>query len=634
MFSSLTVGDWANIDEVAKNLASQPKYAEQTAEKVKGLVVKSINTIAKKRNENFPLSNYCNQLVVFYKSKHATNRFNKAWLLEQEKQKVKYFGRLTGAKASSLGAIELGKELDNEIEATLTSTNRSGDNLCNTPVEAMHSATSPNQEAIVGDKVSNCGANGDADNDLISMYLGKQEVDGLHLQGTTVGTAIKHKALRIFKTWKANDLPVTNDQIHWMKCGLSSILDLVNVASTEEFLDCYENEHWVLIKDDLAARYRVMESPMNELFNQTWDVVASLLARTNDASIAKLYVTQVKAQNRETRKLLDLITVVISIVDGNSFLLEPANIDRVTEFDFLLQVWGPCLKAICDVHSVLRMKAGESSPRLGTMARKRLYDEVNVGFKEDLRLIYDSHHKEHDLLCLEASKSGSSAKLTSDTTKLYREAKDNLDDMVNHLLLNNSLPCPSSWFMQTNGLSAQVGSIHLSHPGLYVVTNQASIRFPSNFTAIADFKEPITLIINMIFKLEQNAQLIRQSIDRIANESSSLDTSMGRPRTVIGPCDWVYSTRPTYYDPPFDNPRNAKVPLDLFGTADAYDHAKHTSHADGSNPTTSSTISAELLRNADDFGWLKADKKYFNIYTKAYADRHPFSDVSNIHQND
>ncbi|KAL7313652.1 hypothetical protein PS15m_007371 [Mucor circinelloides] len=111
--------------------------------------------------------------------------------------------------------------------------------------------------------------------------------------------------------------------------------------------------------------------------------------------------------------VLVLVLLIEMTFNTNVFLLNPDNKARVmTEYDFVTQVWAPILKSsLIDIHGVLRMKIGESSPIQGIVGRKRSYSDARVGFKVDLRLLFDYGQNEHDLLALEAVKAGDSSKL-------------------------------------------------------------------------------------------------------------------------------------------------------------------------------------------------------------------------------
>lgn len=79
------------------------------------------------------------------------------------------------------------------------------------------------------------------------------------------------------------------------------------------------------------------------------------------------------------------------------------------------------------------MGTGESYSVHGVIARKRTYSEACVGFKVDLRLLYSSFKKEHDLLAMKIAKDGSASKLYIDTCKLMREEKNNFDNSLQHI---------------------------------------------------------------------------------------------------------------------------------------------------------------------------------------------------------
>ncbi|ORY95226.1 hypothetical protein BCR43DRAFT_295738 [Syncephalastrum racemosum] len=107
------------------------------------------------------------------------------------------------------------------------------------------------------------------------------------------------------------------------------------------------------------------------------------------------------------------------------------------------------------------------------MSKKRPYEQGNVGFKIDIRILYDSRHNEHDSLASEGAEAVSVSKVHGDLTKLFRESKDNLDDSIRHML-NGKASDLSSWFLQANGLHAHLGSVHLTEPGIYTAIHQGT----------------------------------------------------------------------------------------------------------------------------------------------------------------
>ncbi|KAI8364756.1 uncharacterized protein BYT42DRAFT_550362 [Radiomyces spectabilis] len=163
------------------------------------------------------------------------------------------------------------------------------------------------------------------------------------------------------------------------------------------------------------------------------------------------------------------------------------------------------------------MKIGESSPAYGVIGRKRTYSEACVGFKVDLRLLYDSRQNEHDLLSMEVAKDGSTSKLCRDVCKLMREAKDNLDDTLQASLekQNHISFLYMVLYIQANELHAHLGFIHLAKSGLYLALRRGKLCFPRTLSSLLDFKNSVILLASLVFDLERTALMICKSIDMI-----------------------------------------------------------------------------------------------------------------------
>lgn len=120
--------------------------------------------------------------------------------------------------------------------------------------------------------------------------------------------------------------------------------------------------------------------------------------------------------------------------------------------------------------------------------------------------------------------------------------------------------------MQTNGVHCHLGSIHLAKPGLYIAIHQAKLSFPRNFSVFANFKLPVTMLINIIYKLERTTTLIRKSVDRIDDHGrNKLDKCINPQDETLLPCQLAYNTRPTFYHPPNGDYTTVKLSINLFG---------------------------------------------------------------------
>lgn len=191
---------------------------------------------------------------------------------------------------------------------------------------------------------------------VLQEYMVLIKTDSTPFKDSTIGTFLKHKALDIYCKWK-NGLLVIDQELHLMACGLSFILNLTNTALAMEFLECTKEElekiSKSLIKNEGCKTYK-----LPELFDQSYDIAVSLIDRENGCDKAISYISKVKTNCAETKKLLEALLEIIKVIDDNAFLLDVNNIARVTEYDFITQIWPPVFKALVRIHRVLRLKIG------------------------------------------------------------------------------------------------------------------------------------------------------------------------------------------------------------------------------------------------------------------------------------
>lgn len=565
---------------------------------VKGTLIQSINTVALNRKNWFQLVSYCHQLIAHYKLKEITATFDIAWTLKKQKQRALDLGTVNGVKLSQLGAEKFGKELDKLMDAI--------DKEKRDPSQPTGATTTVKKEPMQQQQgvLEEC-----------SEYMTMTEADGVAFKDSTLGTIIKQKAISIYCKWK-NDMPLSDQELHWMACGLSSILDLTKTDLTMEFLDCTKDE-LEQVPSPLVDKRSRKQYHLPALVNQTYDIVVSLIEKEHNVKKAILYIQQIKTSCLDTERLLAALVTLIKIVDTNAFLLNPDNSARVTEYDFITQVWAPILKSLIDIHGVLRMKIGESSPAQGIVCRKRSYSDARVGFKVDLRLLFDSRQNEHDLLALEAAKAGDASKLCHDICKLMREAKDNLDAILQHILKRHMKMPVLSWYMHTNGVSAHTGTVHIAKAGLYLALHESKIHFPRNLASLQVFKNEFVMLISMVFDLERNALMIKKSMDLLDCRKDSAMSRHVDPDDCLDANSCLSSMRPTFYNPPRDQVSLAVLPANLFGAA--------TTAPVSSVP--SPPCHTDL--DPDEYGWAAMDNgQFYHIHTGITADRHPFDEKS------
>ncbi|SAL95176.1 hypothetical protein [Absidia glauca] len=320
LFNTLSADDWTDIDKVVDELWKVSSLRVQNAKIVKGVLVHAINIVVLKRKNWFQLDSYCRQLIGYYKRKNITAAFDVAWILRVQKQRASDQGAINGAKISTLGARKFGEELDNLLDDA-------GKTDCDPPQPA--GARTTVKQDITQQQIHTL--------EKYAEYMTMTEADGIIFRNSTIGTIIKQKALGIFSNWK-NDLPVSDQEQHWMACALSSIWDLTNKDSAMEFLECNKDELEQVSRPLIDKQSRKLYQ-LPTLVDQTYDIVVSLIEKEHSSKKALSYVQQIKTRCSDSQQLLAALANMIKIIDTNEFLLDPSNTARVTEYDFITQVW-------------------------------------------------------------------------------------------------------------------------------------------------------------------------------------------------------------------------------------------------------------------------------------------------------
>ncbi|CEP12143.1 hypothetical protein [Parasitella parasitica] len=247
----------------------------------------------------------------------------------------------------------------------------------------------------------------------------------------------------------------------------------------------YSRDDLSRVSCPLIDRQRRPLYRLRSVVDQTFKIFIALIEKDHNATKAKAYKEQVKAQCQETEGLLEASSTIIKVIDKNAFLLSLDNMDRLTECDFITQVWASLLKSYVYINGVLRMKTEESSSVQGIDGRKRSYSEAQA------RL--------------------SASKLCDDAYKLMCEAKDNLDPMLQHILKRHMEVPLLSYFIHPNDASANVGNLHLVKSVLHVALHKSKIHFSRNLASLEAFKNDFIMLVLMLFDLECSALMIKKS---------------------------------------------------------------------------------------------------------------------------
>ena len=236
-----------------------------------------------------------------------------------------------------------------------------------------------------------------------------------------------------------------------MSSGLSGILDLTSDAQES----CFNNQEWIKSKNHYLRKYRMEAyTTLSQHPREKYFCAKSLKGKTVEAGRKYLdrLCSTATTKDHATYKMLDTI---LDSVQNCQFLLNPPHPNKVVEGDYAYSNWMPLLKKLFDINKQIRLKVAESVPCDSTNEKIYMYgsDHKNlIGFKVDIRMLYDFSWEEFDLGNLECClPSANEAKVLGDHGKLVREGRTNTSSLVSVV---DNLSVVHTWVIQTYGLKS------------------------------------------------------------------------------------------------------------------------------------------------------------------------------------
>ncbi|CAO0791967.1 unnamed protein product [Mucor circinelloides] len=98
-------------------------------------------------------------------------------------------------------------------------------------------------------------------------------------------------------------MPVSDQELHWMACGLSSIWDLTNTDLTMKFLDCTRDE-LEQVSRPLIDKQKRKQYQLPALVDQTYGIIVSLIEKEHNPKKAISYIQQIKTRCLDTKHIL------------------------------------------------------------------------------------------------------------------------------------------------------------------------------------------------------------------------------------------------------------------------------------------------------------------------------------------
>lgn len=233
--------------------------------------------------------------------------------------------------------------------------------------------------------------------------------------------------------------------------------------------------------------------------------------KNNNTILAHKYINRFCSLEETDAKVLmacSLLRVILDSIEELSHLLKPTV--KVTERDYLYNVWLPLPRKLFSISgNLIRLKFDESALSHSTTEKQDIYSEEKgvVGFKIDLRCIFDHGEKEFDFACLESCLSDADeAKVRLDGAKLLREARSNLVNLQYALPNDKKL---NPWFVQVTGLKAMFSTIVYDDNDLYVSVSQFMIDYPSCIEELESFSGALVKLFSFAFYVEETVHALK-----------------------------------------------------------------------------------------------------------------------------
>lgn len=345
---------------------------------------------------------------------------------------------------------------------------------------------------------------------------------------------------------------LSGEQLKAMKCGLSCILDL-SEAKEGFTRSLFEPEVWSGLVDKFIKL--ILKVPISDQsLKEKWEFIAASVISENNISTAQKYISLLHSKpdiGTEKQHVLDFFNQILYLIDCNKFILDPLNNTKVSERDFAYQIWLPLLKKLFHINNdLVRLKVGETVLSGSTYSKSDQYPNHDniVGFKVDIRVIFDSKLEEFDIVCGEACiPLPGQDKLEHDITKLLREGKL-MQTTLQNVIIN---PKESiSWMLQLSGPTCSFYTSHnTKHSEYHVSVPQFTATFPSSYSQLADFFSVIEKLLMFRSSVEQIAHklnsCIRSRLDK--QQERTLQNVLGSPPH---PPPSTFHSPPLYFTPP------------------------------------------------------------------------------------
>ncbi|GAA5799953.1 hypothetical protein HPULCUR_005374 [Helicostylum pulchrum] len=443
-----------------------------------------------------------------------------------------------------------------------------------------------------------------------------------HLQQTPLTYSAIKKVLitcanEIHQRYK-NNQTINNKERQLMICGSSFILDLTE-KSDIIFKTLFSETDWDKIISHFENDLLIQKAEIDQKILAKWDYGTGLGVLSNDIGNSQIYFASqfAASASKQQRSTIKLFTAVLDVFQNNGFILEQKQPNNVIEGDYVDQIWLPVFKGplfAINGHLVGADK-GETVIKNSTQQKSALYqsDSHVIGFKVDVRLIYDHGSSEFDIGAAEACLSeADDNKIVGDRAKLLREGKDNVDTLIKV----SSGDIRSSWIIQISGLMAYICTVTYVGSDLFVGTLQNTITFPSSIGELNDQAKSLDFF-NGLLQLRDNVENSAQIIKTHIYQANKTNTNINAKYSSLGPSPPPHTNQPscqTWYSPPGHQPKRSIFPEYNYELLE-------TGNDDLIDDLTDTCLPG--YEEEDAFGFIKIDNEWYHPRLKKYFNQHP-----------
>lgn len=220
---------------------------------------------------------------------------------------------------------------------------------------------------------------------------------------------------------------------------------------------------WNKIYSRYTKKHRLNLPPTPSDIGQQWGFISDLCQNNNDSRLARHLICKLKivtTSDREERTL-EFLNEIVFQIDTKQFVFNEINSNKNSERDLAYQLWLLVFNKLFFVNNKVRIKIGEAVLAGTKFSKSLLYQNSDqfVGFKVDVRILFDYKDKEFDLMCGEARlHNTNTAKTTFDNLKLIRKGKEMQRNLA-HIFYDES-NVDYVWMVQTDGLTCSFSTIH------------------------------------------------------------------------------------------------------------------------------------------------------------------------------